>query len=437
MDKFEVIIYLATNVFYMFMIYNFINIYLVKCRVTHNKIIACYILYYASVSIAYFKIGNLNILLTINLIMTLLICILYEGNWKDRLWAMIILYIMGIISEVLVVYVIEYMKYISEIICIVQGGKVIYEIVYSKLLLFIILRVFQNYKKRRTASYISNLYWWYIFLVPVSSMFILNTLFLNSTTEYNEILSYATTISVAAILVINTIIFHLHDKIIEKYEMETQNRLLEEKNNYYIHQYNGAEFFQDKIRKLSHDMKNHLLCVQTLAEKEQINEIKGYIENLLVDNDILKSPIDSGNMVLDAILGYKISYAAQYDIDVKLDLQIPQGLLLNETYICTILGNSLDNAIEACKKQLKGQRTIKITISYLKATLFISIINTHEGNIKVDRNKKIITSKENSNNHGLGLKNIKGAVEKYNGELSIEYTESIFELNILLYNIEK
>ena len=307
----------------------------------------------------------------------------------------------------------------------------------SKLLLFIILRVFENYKKRRTASYISNLYWWYIFLVPVSSMFILYTLFLYSTIEYNEILSYITTVSVVAILVINMIIFHLHDKIIEKYEMETQNRLLEEKNNYYIHQYNEAEHFQDKIRKLSHDMKNHLLCIQTLAEKGQINQIKSYIDYLLVDNDILKSPIDSGNLVIDAILGYKISYAAQYDIDVKLDLQIPQGLLINEAYICTILGNSLDNAIEACKKQLKGQRTIKIIISYLKTNLFISIINTHEGNIKVDKNKKIITSKENSNNHGLGLKNIKEAVEKYNGELIIEYTESIFELSIVLYNIEK
>lgn len=118
-------------------------------------------------------------------------------------------------------------------------------------------------------------------------------------------------------------------------------------------------------------------------------------------------------------------------------MQIPQGLVINEAYICTILGNSLDNAIEACMEQLKGQRTIKIIMSYLKTNLFISIINTHEGNVKVDKKKRIITSKENSNNHGLGLKNIKEAVEKYNGELSIEYTESIFELTILLYNIEK
>ncbi|PRR83473.1 sensor histidine kinase [Clostridium vincentii] len=435
MYKFEVILYLASNVFYMFMIYKFINIYLLKCKVTHKKIIACYILYYAIVSIAYLKIEIPIITLTSNIIMTLIICMLYEGSWKDRLWTMIILHTMGMISELLVVYGMQCINYINETIFIEQGVNIIWEIVYSKLLLFIILRVFENYKKKRTASYISNVYWWYIFLVPVSSIGILNTLFRYSTIENNEVPIYITTGSVVAILVINMVIFHLHDKIINKYEMETQNRLLEEKNNYYIHQYDQEEYYKDKIRRLSHDMKNHLICVQTLAGKGQINEIKSYVENLLVDNDILKSPIDSGNMVIDAILGYKISYAAQYDIDVKLDLQIPQGLLINDPYICTILGNSLDNAIEACMQQVKGKKSIKIAIAYLKTNIFISIINTHQGNIKVDKNKKIITGKENANNHGLGLKSIKRAVEKCNGELIIEYTKEIFELNVLLYYI--
>ena len=135
MDKFEVIIYLATNVVYMFMIYNFINVYLLKCKVTHKKIIACYILYYAIVSIAYLTIGNPIVILTSNIIMTLIICMLYEGNWKDRLWCMIILHIMGMISEMLVVYVIEYNKYISEMIFIEQSEKIIWEMVYFKIII--------------------------------------------------------------------------------------------------------------------------------------------------------------------------------------------------------------------------------------------------------------------------------------------------------------
>ena len=97
-----------------------------------------------------------------------------------------------------------------------------------------------------------------------------------------------------------------------------------------------------------------------------------------------------------------------------------------------ILGNLLDNAIEAASK-VNGDKKINVVIYYEKNNLYININNTYNGEIIFDGNK-YKTTNENKIDHGIGLSSIENALKKYDGEIEISYTESLFTVKVLMYN---
>ena len=102
-----------------------------------------------------------------------------------------------------------------------------------------------------------------------------------------------------------------------------------------------------------------------------------------------------------------------------------------------LLGNLMDNAIEANKKN-QGQKYIKLTIkgdSRNEKTWIIKIMNPYETAIKRSNNGEYITSKEDKRMHGYGLKSIKQIVEKHKGEIKIEDSENIFKVSIMLFDV--
>ena len=102
--------------------------------------------------------------------------------------------------------------------------------------------------------------------------------------------------------------------------------------------------------------------------------------------------------------------------------------------ITTIFGNLLDNAIEATEKVEPSKRAISLNINQKGKLVLIYIYNTYQENLKIENNK-LITTKKDSFNHGFGLKSIENIVKKYNGDLKISTNNNIFELNIILQNI--
>lgn len=430
MDKKELVIYLFVNIFYMFIIYSFFDVYLEKKKISKKAFILVYILYYLFISIVYLKVGNAVLTLSTNIIVTIIICNLYDTGWKEKLFSTVIVHTIGMICELILLFEIDKYNFIENDI------RFIWEVVCSKLLLFMILKILEHYRKKRKTDYIKNEYWSYIFLVPIFSIFILHTLFLYYSIEKRLFCINIIILSIVGVLAINLVTFYLNNKIIERCQINSENTILQNKIKYYTYQYSEIDKYQKKVRSLSHDMKNHLISIRLLAEKEGNEEIKKYVNDLLKYNNISDSVLDTGNTVIDAIIGYKISYADSLGIKVNVDVQIAQNLDINETCICAILGNALDNAIEACSHQRQGEKKINIIVSYLMATLFICISNTYDHNLNIDNNNNIITNKKDKINHGIGLNNIKQAVEKYEGQFIINYINNLFQINVLLYNIK-
>ncbi len=110
---------------------------------------------------------------------------------------------------------------------------------------------------------------------------------------------------------------------------------------------------------------------------------------------------------------------------------MPKDLQIPAFDMATILGNLLDNAIDALEA-IEGKRMVSVKIKLSRGQFIIKVSNTFNG-IVIERANNLITKKEDDGNHGLGIKNIKKVLEKYNGSMDIEYNATTFTSILLMY----
>ncbi|MDF9825310.1 sensor histidine kinase YesM [Breznakia sp. PF5-3] len=224
---------------------------------------------------------------------------------------------------------------------------------------------------------------------------------------------------------------------IQEEKANALSKLFESEMNNQIAHYESIDKMNQKVQSFRHDMKNHLFCIQTLIQDNQIEEALTYIDNLskFVKNEtpILKT----GNPIFDALLSEKIKKAQSLDIKVESSIKIPADLNIQVIDWATIFGNIMDNAIEACSIiPYPEKRLIKINIKYRNHFLSAKIENTFYEKPKL-KDGVFITSKEDAELHGRGLQNIKHSIEKYDGVLEIDYDDTLFSLMLLLDTSKK
>lgn len=125
----------------------------------------------------------------------------------------------------------------------------------------------------------------------------------------------------------------------------------------------------------------------------------------------------------------KIMMATGATIDTK--MQIPENIDINSFDLVVVIGNLLDNAIEALSKQEKGN--FEIEISYRQGILLINAKNTFKGEI-IKRGETLISTKKNAKEaHGIGLSNVRRVIDKYDGEMMINTDNQFFSVHIVMY----
>lgn len=210
-------------------------------------------------------------------------------------------------------------------------------------------------------------------------------------------------------------------KYLEKKNIEYQNKLLErqvqEVQNIYL-----------TMRGWRHDYHNHLQSMKAYVKMGQYDRLGEYLDLLEEDLDHVNQLIESGNVNLDAILNSKISLAQKNGIEVDYKATCPAELTVSDTDLCALIGNLIDNAVEACEK-VEERPFIRLYIGVLKKQLYISVANaTNEKVRKLDQ--EYITTKRG--NHGHGLKRINLVVEKYQGYINRQNEPGVFVTEIML-----
>lgn len=232
-------------------------------------------------------------------------------------------------------------------------------------------------------------------------------------------------IFVAAVVVV-FIIERVIRKRYEEYSMNYQNKLLK-------NQVEEVQHIYMTMRGWRHDYHSHLQSLKVKLNQGQIEEAAKYLNELEEDLDDIHQLVESGNVNVDAILNSKLSLAIEQDIDVNVKVAIPEKLPLSDIDCCVLLGNLIDNAIEACEK-VEENKFIRLYIGIYKKQLYMSITNaTNEVVRKYD--EEYISKKRG--NHGHGLKRINKVVEKYNGYINRKNEPGVFVCEIMLPNVHE
>ena len=187
---------------------------------------------------------------------------------------------------------------------------------------------------------------------------------------------------------------------------------------------------ESEIYARAHDYLNHLNVLLALAEhNNSVEEIK-YIKEQIGASSEIVDIIDTGNAVINAVLNYKYREAKKKSIIMPLIIDDLSNLKISESDIVTILSNILDNAIEATEKCDNKKIVLQISKQDQKHLLYIDSSNTCLPDLFIE--EKHHTTKENKENHGYGISNIKYTVEKNNGECIIDQKDGIFRIIITI-----
>ena len=203
------------------------------------------------------------------------------------------------------------------------------------------------------------------------------------------------------------------------------------------------EHLYDGVRSVKHDMKNHMAVLQNLIRKKysgEDEEIRQYFEGMYQSVEQLDSRVHTGNAVSDAVVGSKFRYAAKKVKGIKLDAR---GFMLSDAVTIKaydmgiILNNGLDNAIEACmrmrEKQPDAEAYITIQSFRAKNMYFIEIENSFDGTAQFDKDSGFpISTKEDKEVHGIGLKNIRKCAVKYGGDMDCIVKGNRFTLSVMV-----
>ncbi len=188
-----------------------------------------------------------------------------------------------------------------------------------------------------------------------------------------------------------------------------------------------------QTRGWKHDYHDQIQTMKAYLAMGRINELSHFLDELDKDLVSLDTVIKTGNIMIDAILNSKISLAISRNIHVDAKAAVPKefNMAFSEIDLSIIIGNLMDNAIEACAGiHDPGKRFIRIYIDILKGQLYIYIMNSSEGRRK--RIGRIYKSTKNGSGHGFGLMRIDKVVSRYNGYLDRQDEEGVFVTEIML-----
>lgn len=209
-------------------------------------------------------------------------------------------------------------------------------------------------------------------------------------------------------------------------DLERKNLQLQK--NYYEELENN----QNQIRKFRHDMNNHLSIVGSLLEEGNLSGAKEYFGSISGYMQTANRKFCRNNVV-NAVINAKYQMVMDASMDAFLNIDIDKMMSIDDVSLCTIFANTLDNAIEACRKiEDTARRKLKPRCRYTENGYFSFELTNSKVNKITEKKGRFLSDKEDKSTHGIGISSVKEIVDKYDGTLDISYDKEWFKIVILI-----
>lgn len=242
-----------------------------------------------------------------------------------------------------------------------------------------------------------------------------------------KILAFANTLCLIVVLVslLTNVLFRQYQKDI--------NKILENQVQIQLKHYEKSEKINTEIRRFRHDYNNHMNCMKSLVQSGRYDELMDYINNISDAFPQSGFLYNTGNYIADAILTDKLENARKTRTNISFKGIISPSI--NNTDLCIILGNILDNAVEACEK-IDGEKEISVFGGYQHGYFILIVKNPISCHVQTE-NGIPATTKPDTAYHGFGLQNVESVVKKYDGIMLPECSDDSFTIRLTFNSIQE
>lgn len=351
---------------------------------------------------------------------------LYKMKAVRRVYSAILIYIVLILSEILFSLLLAAISNLT--IEELQNNIVVYMLsgIFSKVIIYIIVKLISTRVVCKN-NYIPKVAIAGFIVLPITSFAVLYFMSEYVYASANKNIQIICCILSILLIASNMVVFFIFDYISKQKDkeklIEANARQLEYERQYYSDLYDK----QVKSDKITHDLKNKFFALQSLMNTDSDRVAQEFESITGVFLDIDKSKI-TGNISIDSLLNNKLSIAKSQGISIESTSCISGIENIDPIDMCVILGNLLDNSIEACNR-LDNNIHKYINLHIKQHLSFIKIILENSYNANEEKGQ---TVKSDKNHHGFGVSNVKELVNKYNGLLNIETTNNQFKVIVIL-----
>lgn len=317
-------------------------------------------------------------------------------------------------------------------------GDILYrllEIVLPKMLLFLFVLLLMVFLSRRKKN-IALRYWVMLTSVPLTTIVTL-TVFQYYTAKLpgEAYMQHYILAAIAGLVFINIMVFALFARLQSQMEVRGQYELLEQQMALQKESIRKMEDSYTHMRELRHDLNNHLLCMSTLIDHGEYEELKQYLKSMTATVEDRSYVAVSGNTAVDAILNEKLLSAQKKQINTSFEVCDLHSTSVQPMDLCIVLSNALDNAIEACEKiPDPTARYLRLKIQQEESFLALSVVNPVASPPR-RFGGLYLTDKANRERHGFGLRSIRTTLEKYNGEFISKCEDQVFTI-VMKFNFQ-
>ena len=215
-------------------------------------------------------------------------------------------------------------------------------------------------------------------------------------------------------------------RLSRQYEIEKEvARLQTEQAELIKNDYQNLNQIYTANAKLYHDLHNHMEMMHCYLTQGKVTDAIEYLEDLRAPIQEITQTVWTGDEAIDYLINSKLSQMQAKQIETKVNIEFPKNTNIRSAVLTTILGNLLDNAMEAAQKCREGHRFVYLTVRRINNILIIKVENSFEEQ-PVMEDGALQSSKEDKQRHGWGLKSAKTAAESYDGSLETSFQDNVF-----------
>lgn len=272
-------------------------------------------------------------------------------------------------------------------------------------------------------------------LLPIGSMFLAHRIFYAQYEIGIKGFYPNTILSILILLGLNIIVFNIYIQLSENLELQRKNAIYEKEFQLLERNMHEKESMMQEIRVKRHDLKHQMLNLLTLLQKGEYEKLESDMKQM-AELESLNGlfVVNTQNSIIDSFVNNQYAVAKEKGIDFRVKTDVPAELPFAGEDLCVILGNALDNAIEACERGQVSKPWISIKLIYDGANLLMTLENSFDGTIRKNKKGMQISRKANSQQHGIGTYSIQRVVQKYHGYYHVEVMEKEYHLEIILYS---